>query len=55
MHLRILPTRLEYLFGALPTTPFLDGHTAQRMAEDYLAVYRGLGVERRSELRLIMG
>jgi len=33
MHLRILPTRLEYLFGALPTTPFLDGHTAQRMAE----------------------
>ena len=29
--------------------------TAQRMAEDYLAVHRGLGGERRSELRLIRG
>jgi hypothetical protein len=33
MHLRILPARLEYLFGVLPTTPFADDLTARRIAE----------------------
>src|SRR5579872_139952 len=33
MHLRVLPARLEYLFGVLPTTPFGDAVTAQRIAQ----------------------
>jgi hypothetical protein len=33
MHLRVLPARLEYLFGVLPTTPLNDGLTAERIAE----------------------
>ena len=32
MHLRILPARLEYLFGLLPTTPFADHDTARLIA-----------------------
>jgi hypothetical protein len=33
MHLRILPARLEYLFGVLPTTPFADHDTARLIAD----------------------
>ncbi len=47
--------RLEQLSRRRVRQQFEARFTAQRMAEDYLAVYRGLGVERRSELRLIRG
>jgi hypothetical protein len=33
MHLRVLPARLEYIYGILPTTPFNDELTAKRIAE----------------------
>ena len=33
MHLRVLPARLEYLYGVLPTTPFNDNLKAERIAE----------------------
>jgi glycosyltransferase involved in cell wall biosynthesis len=47
--------RLEQLSRRRVRQQFEARFTAERMAEDYLAVYRGLGVERRSELRLIRG
>jgi hypothetical protein len=31
--MRILPARLEYLFGVLPTVPFTDQATARQIAE----------------------
>jgi hypothetical protein len=33
IHMRILPARLEYLFGVIPTTPILDLHVARQLAE----------------------
>jgi hypothetical protein len=33
MHLRVLPERLEYLYGILPTTPFSNLSIARTMAE----------------------
>ena len=33
MHLRILPERLEYLYGILPTVPVADPVVANRIAE----------------------
>ena len=47
--------RLDQLSRRRVRQQFEARFTARRMAEDYLAVYRGLGVERRSELRLIRG
>jgi hypothetical protein len=33
MHLRVLPARLEYLYGVLPTTPLNDGLKAEQIAD----------------------
>jgi hypothetical protein len=33
MHLRVLPERLEYLYGILPTTPYIDPAPARKIAE----------------------
>ncbi len=33
MHLRFLPSRMEYLFGIIPTTPIADDSVAHRLAE----------------------
>ena len=33
MHLRVLPERLEYLYGILPTTPFSSPSVGRRIAE----------------------
>ena len=33
MHLRVLPERLEYMYGILPTVPIADQAVAQRIAE----------------------
>ena len=33
MHLRVLPERLEYLYGILPTVPVADRAVANRIAE----------------------
>lgn len=33
MHLRVLPERLEYLYGILPTVPFAEQAVAQNIAE----------------------
>lgn len=33
IHLRVLPERLEYLYGILPTIPFADQSVARRIAE----------------------
>jgi glycosyltransferase involved in cell wall biosynthesis len=47
--------RLSTLPRARVRQEFEARFTARRMAEDYLAVYRSLGVDRRSPLRLIHG
>lgn len=33
MHVRVLASRLEYLYGVLPTTPIFEEHTAGQLAE----------------------
>jgi glycosyltransferase involved in cell wall biosynthesis len=47
--------RLDSLPRSRVRREFEARWTARRMAEDYLAVYRSLGVDRRSNLRLIKG